>query len=245
MEELMFELLTDGPDLQTFSPGSVNFDVIDAILGLRGSDTITGSSDNETIRGGRDNDQIFAEGGNDRLLGDRGADLIQGGVGDDIIRGGRENDLIDGGAGNDIIFGDRGPNIIQGSEGADVFVILDESSSTDTSWDTVIDFEPLEQDRLILLGNFTMDELIFREFPNFGTNIITEFVPSGIQLTSLLTLLDPDFVPQSQQGINSTEILAPNGERLGLFAFASPQEIMDNLQILPITTTEEQILGLT
>ncbi|NEP38720.1 MAG: hypothetical protein F6K35_05445, partial [Okeania sp. SIO2H7] len=46
----MFELLTDGPDNRTFLPGALGPD-IDAILALRGDDTVTGSSDDEVIYG--------------------------------------------------------------------------------------------------------------------------------------------------------------------------------------------------
>lgn len=70
--------------------------------------------------------------------------------GDDIIVGFKENDVIYGLGGNDTLYGGDGNDTLDGGEGADVlyggagndiFVFSDLSHSTDTAWDTIMDFE--------------------------------------------------------------------------------------------------------
>ncbi|PSO50348.1 MAG: hypothetical protein BRC33_03465 [Cyanobacteria bacterium SW_9_44_58] len=80
---------------------------------------------------------------------------VTGGSGDDILSGGdyRDptqtppevdldgNDTLIGGDGNDVLFGGSGADTLTGGNGQDVFVVRQQSESSDAQKDTITDFE--------------------------------------------------------------------------------------------------------
>ena len=86
-------LISGGDEAIRFVSGRNFYDgtggqVIGAILGASGSDTIVGGAFGETIHGLASNDVLFGNGGNDILNGGRDRDVVRGGAGADELNGG-------------------------------------------------------------------------------------------------------------------------------------------------------------
>ncbi len=137
-------------------------DGADTVYGNQGNDTLDGGAGDDFLAGGQGNDLLFGSNGNDILLGQRGDDTLDGGDGDDILRGGDGNDLLFGGIGNDVLVGDGGTNTLVGGLGADVFVLQPglAARALDAA-DTIADFTPGQGDRIVIVGNLTLDNLTF------------------------------------------------------------------------------------
>ncbi|MEM9215472.1 MAG: hypothetical protein AAGD25_14150 [Cyanobacteria bacterium P01_F01_bin.150] len=95
------------------------------------------------------NDTINGQGGDDRLYGLSGDDLLRGGAGDDFLVGGLGEDVLYGGQGNDTLIGGLGSDTLVGGVGRDIFEVSAEQSLLSNSVDTVVDFDPTN-DQLIL-----------------------------------------------------------------------------------------------
>ena len=137
--------------------GSIGNDTLEGIFGndnLKGelgNDVLKGGDGDDTIDGGADNDQIEGNTGNDKLDGGNGADNISGNAGNDELLGSAGNDVLVGNEGNDTLSGGAGEDILIGSAGADQFKFL---SFKDNGYDTINDFNPLEDKILISLLGF-------------------------------------------------------------------------------------------
>lgn len=149
----METLITLNPDVDPitfgeFAPGRV-FDFGDF---LNTTTTIEGTGASEEIEGYDGTDIIMGGGGNDRIDGDEGDDQLYGEDGIDIIKGGDGADYIDGGAGTiDILiaFG-GGADTLVGGEGRDIFIV--------DGTDTIVDYNPEEGDRAIIIGGPRMED---------------------------------------------------------------------------------------
>ncbi|MBJ7899383.1 MAG: hypothetical protein GC158_05575 [Cyanobacteria bacterium RI_101] len=85
--------------------------------------------------------------GNDLLLGSEQRDLLQGNFADDQLFGQGGVDRLYGGLGNDYLDGGPERDFLRGGKGADLFVLrLGEGT------DQLLDFNPLEGDRIALAG---------------------------------------------------------------------------------------------
>jgi Ca2+-binding RTX toxin-like protein len=115
------------------------------INGNAGNDTIFGGGGADWLVGGKGDDVIHAGTGSQILYGNLGNDTLFGGAGNDTLRGGQGDDSILGGAGDDWISGDLGANTLAGGGGADTF-----HTAAGGGADRVIDFNPLEGDRVQL-----------------------------------------------------------------------------------------------
>ncbi len=141
--------------------GGVGADILqgnygdDNLEGNEGDDQIEGGDGSDILIGGEGNDQLDGQSGDDLLEGGKGSDLLEGGEGSDRLQGDRDNDWLLGGAGNDILIGGEGQDALNGGEGADRFVI-----ALDSSIDNILDFDPLEGDKMVIDGSsFNTDNL--------------------------------------------------------------------------------------
>jgi Ca2+-binding RTX toxin-like protein len=123
----------------------------DRLFGDEGDDTLFGGAGTDTIEGGDGEDFIDGGSSTDNIRGGEGADTILGGGGNDLLRGEDGDDVIDGGAGNDNIRAGGGIDALTGGDGADLFIFkaVPDSPYGD-SWDTILDFDGAEGDRLML-----------------------------------------------------------------------------------------------
>lgn len=112
----------------------------DLIYGNQGSDVLSGGDGDDTLFGGQFNDRLWGGLDNDRLYGNLGDDTLDGGDGNDSLFGGQGDDRLRGGDGNDLLFGNLGNDTLEGGTGADLFHV--------SEGDVVLDFNPLEGDRL-------------------------------------------------------------------------------------------------
>ncbi len=126
------------------------------ILGDDGDDTLFGNSDDDTMAGGDGNDQIRAGQGDDFLFGNQG---------DDTLFGDRGNDFLAGGQGNDYIVGSQGNNTLRGGGGADNFVLIDKPGL-----DIILDFNSAEDDRLLLGGLLTFEDIEINQGTGVNVN---------------------------------------------------------------------------
>lgn len=128
----------DGADLVDGGDGA------DLLYGGRGEDTLHGGRGDDTAYGEAGNDVIHGEAGNDLLYGGGGNDTLFGGGGQDTLFGGGGDDELSGGGGDDELHGGSGSNVLTGGGGADTFVF------TGGALDTITDFTPEDDDRLLL-----------------------------------------------------------------------------------------------
>lgn len=85
-------------------------------------------------------EQAFGGDGNDTLTGNADFNDLTGGRGNDVLLGGAGADFLDGGKGNDTLTGGADP---------DMFVIYNDSNTTDT----ILDFNPaLAVEKILLVG---------------------------------------------------------------------------------------------
>ena len=153
--------------------------VDDAINGSQGNDTLTGEAGDDFLRGGKGNDLISGGVGNDILNGNLGDDTLNGDAGNDFLRGGRGNDVLIGGDGNDILVGDIGSDTLTGGAGADTFVLsAGENLALDSASDLIIDFRPVEGDRIGLPGTLSNTS-----FTLSGSNTLIQF--GGVTLATV------------------------------------------------------------
>jgi ABC-type amino acid transport substrate-binding protein/Ca2+-binding RTX toxin-like protein len=144
----------------------------DLIVGKGGSDRLQGNYGDDTLEGGNGADILQGNYGKDQLQGNDGDDLLEGGddadtlvggsgkdqlngqTGDDFLEGGKGNDLLEGGEGNDRLEGNEDNDWLLG-DGADRFVI-----ALDSGIDTLLDFDPLEGDKIVIDGSsFNIENL--------------------------------------------------------------------------------------
>lgn len=78
--------------------------------------------------------QFIGTGAGENLAGSGGNDFINAAGGDDAVNGGAGDDVLDGGTGS---------NFLQGGPGNDIFFV--DGRGGQTSWSTIVDFEPGEQ----------------------------------------------------------------------------------------------------
>lgn len=82
------------------------------------------------------------------LSGTGEADRLVGTPGRDVIAGGAGRDELFGGAGDDLLWGGPGTDRLTGGPGADVFAL---DATTLQLPDLLLDFDPGERDRILLL----------------------------------------------------------------------------------------------
>lgn len=104
-------------------------EVIGAVLGEEGDDSLTGGAlrdvmsgglGDDVLRGKSADDLLVGDDGSDIVIGGKGSDLVDGGAGADALRGGEGDDELIGGSGADDIGGGGGSDIISGGTGGDV-----------------------------------------------------------------------------------------------------------------------------
>ena len=110
------------------------------VIKANGTAGVGGCASNELLvfDGSAETDGYF------QVFGGDGSDSIIGGAGDDHILGMLGNDFLVGGAGKDRLRGDMGADALQGDAGADVLIYLAANHSTSVNFDTVIGFNPGE-----------------------------------------------------------------------------------------------------
>ncbi len=91
----------------------------DVLQGESGDDFLIGGTGNDTIGGADGNDSLFGNEGNDILAGGDNRDTIEGNSGDDLIAGGRGADSLLGGDDNDTLQGNPGNDTLRGNSGND------------------------------------------------------------------------------------------------------------------------------
>jgi Ca2+-binding RTX toxin-like protein len=145
------------------------------VNGNLGGDTLIGRSWRDYLLGGKENDTISGGGREDWLNGNRNDDTVRGGSFNDIVRGGKGNDFVRGDSGNDILTGDFGKDLLEGGIGADRFMVRTDSSETDegflsnltpnaTEADVITDFSFGQNDRVVISGVQSRDQLSFSNF---------------------------------------------------------------------------------
>lgn len=126
----------------------------DRLFGGDGNDRLLGGAGNDILRGGAGNDRLLGLAGDDRLLGGDGNDRILGGSGDDILQGQAGRDRLLGKVGDDRLNGGAGNDFLFGGAGADNYSI-----GTANGFERIRSFSSDEEDKLVLLGNLSFDDL--------------------------------------------------------------------------------------
>ena len=130
---------TDGDDVIAIN----QVDGSSVVMGLKGNDQIEGSDGNDLISGNQGNDSLLGLEGNDWLRGGKGGDTLVGGVGDDYL------------------IGDRGVDILTGGAGVDSFILRSDIvagiNEIDQA-DMITDFSTVDNDRIIVIVEFTSSE---------------------------------------------------------------------------------------
>jgi hypothetical protein len=159
---------TDGDDVIVIN----QVDESSVVMGLKGNDEITGSDGNDLIAGNQ---------GNDDLLGLEG---------NDWLRGGKGNDKLIGGMGDDYLIGDHGTDILEGGAGADSFILRSNTAiETIGQADMINDFNVGDNDRIIVIAEFTSSEDLIYELIEIGTDTGTVSVTDTV-----IRLLDNSFI---------------------------------------------------
>jgi len=98
----------------------------------------------------------------EEVIGSNYNDAMTGGDGEDYFVGNRGEDVIDTGGGDDQVYGSLDDDTLTGGDGADTFIFLRYGTDGSTltadpglgdGVDLVTDFNPLEGDRILFLGN--------------------------------------------------------------------------------------------
>jgi Ca2+-binding RTX toxin-like protein len=127
-------ILFDGQALVQDSFDVVNADSVMTNLFNRNTVTFLNDLDNTVFGVDNSDDVVNGQGGNDTIYGRSGNDLLRGGVGNDALYGGAGNDTLAGGLGADrSVFDSR--------------VVFDGNA---LGVDTIVDFRPLEGDKIVL-----------------------------------------------------------------------------------------------
>ncbi|MDE5068858.1 MAG: calcium-binding protein, partial [Trichodesmium sp. St4_bin8_1] len=138
------------------------------VMGLKGNDEITGSD------------------GNDLIAGNQGDDSLLGLEGNDWLRGGKGNDKLIGGMGDDYLIGDHGTDILEGGAGADSFILRSNTAIEKIEEaDMIDDFNVGDNDRIIVIAEFTSSEDLIYELIEIRTYTGTDTV---------IRLLDNSFI---------------------------------------------------
>ncbi|MFP4652978.1 MAG: hypothetical protein ACLFM4_11215 [Phormidium sp.] len=155
----------------------------DTIAGVSGANLIYAGRDNDLVTGGEGRNTILGDDGDDTLFGNAGDDTIAGGDGNDVTQGGqgddflfgnqgddtlfgdRGNDFLAGGQGNDYLVGSQGNNTLHGGGGADNFVLIDKPGL-----DIILDFNSAEDDRLLLGGLLTFEDIEINQGTGVNVN---------------------------------------------------------------------------
>jgi len=148
----MVSQATNGDDVIVIN----QVDESSVVMGLKGDDEITGSDGNDLISGNQ---------GNDSLLGLEGNDWLRGGKGDDALIGGM---------GDDYLIGDHGTDILTGDAGADSFILRSNTAAEIEEIeqaDMITDFNVGENDRIIVIADFTSYEGLSYELIDTDTVI--------------------------------------------------------------------------
>ncbi len=160
----------------------------DFVGGGDGNDVVGGNAGNDFVYGDAGNDMLLGDAGADVLDGGTGSDVLDGGEGDDAVGGGAGDDLVGGNTGNDLVYGDSGDDFLLGNDGndqlfggtdndtlvgglgndrltggagADVFRFETAADSTSTGFDTLMDFDFAQGDRIDLPGGVArMDDRV-------------------------------------------------------------------------------------
>ncbi len=138
------------------------------------------SSEIFTFDGSAETDGYF------QIFGGDGSDSIIGGAGDDHLLGMLGNDFLVGGAGNDRLRGDLGADALQGGTGADIFIYLAANHSTSINFDSIIGFNP-NQDQIDLHSAVT----------GWTGNITTGFLGSATFDANLSAAVNAALQPNS------------------------------------------------
>ncbi len=160
---------TDGDDVIVIN----QVDESSVVMGLKGNDEIQGSDGNDLISGNQ---------GNDSLLGLEGNDWLRGGKGDDTLIGGM---------GDDYLIGDHGTDILTGGAGADSFILRSNTAAEIEEIeqaDMITDFSVVENDRIIVIAEFTSSEGLGYELIDTDTVIIlldNSFILGVVKQTSI------------------------------------------------------------
>jgi peptidyl-prolyl cis-trans isomerase B (cyclophilin B) len=160
---------TDGDDVIVIN----QVDESSVVMGLKGNDEIQGSDGNDLISGNQ---------GNDSLLGLEGNDWLRGGKGDDTLIGGM---------GDDYLIGDHGTDILTGGAGADSFILRSNTAAEIEEIeqaDMITDFSVVENDRIIVIAEFTSYEGLGYELIDTDTVIIlldNSFILGVVEKTSI------------------------------------------------------------
>lgn len=137
----------------------------DLVTGGEGRNTIFGDDGDDTLFGNSDDDTIAGGDGSDIVRGGQGDDFLFGNQGDDTLFGDRGNDFLAGGQGNDYLVGSQGNNTLHGGRGADNFVLIDKPGL-----DIILDFNSAEEDRLLLGGLLTFEDIDINQGTGLNVN---------------------------------------------------------------------------
>lgn len=99
---------------------------------------------------------ILATPGNDIFSGGSADEIFYGLGGDDCLNGKEGNDILEGGPGNDLLVGGRGNDWLNGGEGSDIYLF---QKGDGQDFITDIDPNPYNQDKLIIYGGITKEEI--------------------------------------------------------------------------------------
>jgi Ca2+-binding RTX toxin-like protein len=181
----------------------------DTLSGGSGADLLTGFTGNDLLHGDRAFPASGERGGQDTLFGHDGSDTIFGLGARDYLFGGADGDVLAGGAGGDRLTGGAGADTLAGGGGADRFYFddLSELNALPDALDVIVDFNPLEGDRI---GLRAIDANALRD-GNQAFRVVTsllEIAPGRVLLQELFTeafagtvvsvFVDGDAIPDGQ-----------------------------------------------
>jgi Ca2+-binding RTX toxin-like protein len=87
-------------------------EVLSALGGILGDDTLVGGDGDDKLKGGKGDDDLDDGDSDDDLRGDKGDDVLNGGTGDDKLRGDKGDDTLNGGADSDVLDGGKGDDML-------------------------------------------------------------------------------------------------------------------------------------
>lgn len=136
----------------------------------------------------REIEQINATSYNDYVAGTNNNDVINSYSGNDKLYGFDGNDKLAGGKGNDRLTGGRGADTLYGSLGGDYFYYNRILESTQTTRDTIKDFEH-GKDKLYLTFDFDKADLAIEAMGNYNLVQIAE-TDFEVRVNKNITLAD-------------------------------------------------------
>ncbi len=195
-----------------------------------GADNVTTGSGNDIIDTGVGDDTVDAGDGNNIVTTANGDDNITTGSGDDFINAGGNDNTVNSGGGNDVIYAGDGNDTVDGGPGFDCARLgggintpsnIECDDSCPNSVHVVLDGLPGSPQTFSFtgdLGAFTLDDdsadltYDYQESQALspGTYGVTEIVPAGWDLTSIVVTGDLD--NGSVIGIDNVSIDLDEGE---------------------------------